>query len=114
MNCVPGDMAVIVSSLRQENIGAIVEVLRPSISNGLAVGVVHFECGESWRQACSGFVWVVKAAGRKLVSSDGSLLSEERAFPDNCLRPIRPQADAATDESAAWLPPVPSTTKEAA
>ena len=114
MNCVPGDMAVIVRSLRQENIGAIVEVLRPSISSESAAGTTYFECGNVWLNDCGGFIWVVKATGRKIVSSNNSLLSEERPYGDCCLRPIRPQSDDTPDESAAWLSPVPSTQQVAA
>jgi len=107
MNCVPGDMAVIVRSSRQENIGAIVEVLRPATSNGFAVGEAHFECGTWWNRGGDSFIWVVKATGRKLVASNGTFSSTERLFSDHNLRPIRPQSDDAQDESAAWLPPVP-------
>ena len=109
MNCRPGDMAVIVRSSRQENIGAFVEVLRPSRGNGLAAGTVLVECGTLWTRTDDVFTWVVRATGRKLVASNGAFLSEERPYADRSLRPIRPQADDAQDESAAWLPPVPST-----
>ncbi len=114
MNCKPGDMAVIVRSARQENIGAIVEVLRPSTSNEFAVGADYFECGTWWSRTEDVFTWVVKATGRKLVASCGTFFSTERPYADRSLRPIRPQADDATDESSAWLPPVPSTQQVAA
>jgi hypothetical protein len=35
-------------------------------------------------------------------------------IPDEYLKPIRDPGDDATDESKAWLPPVPTTTKELA
>ena len=113
MNCVPGDMAVIVRSISQENIGAIVEVLRPSISNGMGLGTIYFECGSKWHHDSSACVWIIRATGRKIVATNGESFIE-RPYGDRCLRPIRPQSDDTPDESAAWLPPVPSTQQVAA
>ena len=95
MNCKPGDLAVIVSADRnKENIGAIVRVIR----------------------ALSGeWDWLVEClSGAKLTLRDGSGVLQAKAGQiagamDRNLRPIRPQSDDATDESTAWLPPVPQT-----
>lgn len=81
MNCKPGDLAVIVRADHKENIGALVEVLRP---NDLPVA--------GWLAASGLFLWRVKASARPL--SVTRILGEcsviEAACPDAFLRPIRP------------------------
>jgi hypothetical protein len=98
MNCKQGDLAFIVRATNPENIGKIVEVVRPYV-----VGDEFFpiEGRPAWRlheDAFKGaFVWVIRshgaplawtAAGTKEVS-----LFKERPFADDCLRPI-PRLDA--------------------
>ena len=112
MNCKPGDKAVIVSSLRQENIGAIVEVLRASKGNTVAAGVPYSECGSEWVRG-SPWIWVIRSMGREILTEYGKG-HIERPFGDRNLRPLPDLSEDAPDESAAWLPPVPSTQQVAA
>jgi hypothetical protein len=90
MNCKPGDLALIVGADHPQNLGRIVQVVRayPYMQNA----------------------WWVKHNGRPGVSLNG-LVMEGWSF-DHELRPIRDPGDDAADESHAWLPPVPTTTKE--
>jgi phosphoribosyl 1,2-cyclic phosphodiesterase len=85
MNCKPGDLAVIVrSSAFTKYIGSVVRCV-----------------------ATDGFMWQI----------DRSLDGHPEYWilvPDSCLRHIRDPGEDARDESLAWLPPVPNTTKETA
>lgn len=84
MNCKPGDLAVIVRSGQQMNIGRFVRVLRPFAGRP-----------ESW--------WV---------TSDSELHGAYSSWPpgaevgqyDSHLRPIRDPGDDAKDETLSWLP----------
>lgn len=100
MNCKPGDLAVIVRS-QCGNEGRIVRVLR-------YVGKKRFTSGKTY-QDC----WLLEG---RLV--ERCLLAEQLGGdaiqPDDRLRPIRDPGDDAVDESKAWLPPVPTKTRETA
>jgi hypothetical protein len=87
MNCKPGDLAVIVSSNDQRNIGKMVTILR------------HYD-----RRA--GSWWIASTSVLHGVFSDWPPGAEVGQYDKN-LRPIRDPGDDAVDESAAWLPPVP-------
>lgn len=87
MNCVPGDTVVCIKADKfPQLLGRVFTV----------VSIVEY-CGVAyWSTEPPQFIegWMPPAI-----------------FSDHTLRPIRRQADDATDESAAWLPPVPSTQK---
>jgi hypothetical protein len=107
MNCKPGDLAVIVRAVHPENVGCLVHVLGPSGENA-AKNLTHHR-GE--------VLWLVQAQRplRTTFYLAGVPVdvkpTDTTNMPDSHLRPIRPQSDDATDESHAWLPPVPQTDK---
>lgn len=79
MNCKPGDLAVVVStlgfpSLERRTLGRIVKVLRPDVP-----------------RPPFGFMWEVEHHDIVRVA-------------DACLRPIRDPGDDAQDESFRWAP----------
>ena len=82
LNCKPGDIAINVGGERLDHLGVIVTVLRPYTDR-------------HWRAE-----WVIEYRGK------------EYAAWDRFLRPIRDPGDDARDESWAYLPPVPTTTKK--
>jgi hypothetical protein len=93
MNCKPGDLAIIVWSHCPENIGRIVEVIRPAIRG------IDFFAGETGNL----ITWVVKA-DRPLVRRGPHYEpippAYERSYLDDCLRPVTglPITDDVTDE----------------
>jgi hypothetical protein len=89
MNCKPGDLAVIVRSVVESNMGRIVRCTRLATASEL----------DQWRvRTDRGPVWIIEQpiphtiGGAKPFSMDAGL------------RPIRPQDDDATDETLLWLP----------
>lgn len=86
MNCKPGDLAIMVSSEIQENIGLIFEVIS-----------LHIEASNEYGKP----VWNITSP-RKTMSGDGELSQDGIAF-DSQLRPITglPITDDVTDEVAA-------------
>ncbi|WP_374520358.1 hypothetical protein [Hydrogenophaga sp.] len=101
MNCKPGDLAIVVRS-ENGNAGKVVTCIRLATKTDL----------ENEGLFCPDDVWVVD---RHLLVTNafGKNGKHVRLCPDSVLRPIRPQADGATDETLTWLP-VPSREKEAA
>jgi hypothetical protein len=103
MNCKPGDLAIQVHS-NANNHGALYTVLS-------WVGTYRFNGGAEPHHDC----WNVRCEQR-VVGTLGQVTEAGgvRVIPDTYLRPIRDPGDDARDESLAWLPPVPNTTKETA
>lgn len=91
LRCKPGDLAVVVwSPCYPENLGALVEVLRPCDPvQGLPA-------------------WFVETQGRPLAGchdwSGQDTTSRVVRCPDRALRPIRPQPEGATDETLQGVP----------
>ena len=98
MNCKPGDLAIIVRTGKKTRLllGRVIKVLKVQQGWPLNGDYSTVDC------------WTYEPP---MFMDGGTPLTFAN---DCCLRPIRPQADDATDESAAWLPPVPSTEKVAA
>lgn len=78
MNCKPGDMALIVSSVTEENLGVFVDVI------GLPDGEIQlaYELGHLWHCKARGTITYTTVHGERIVTREGPI-------PDNCLRPIR-------------------------
>ena len=93
MNCKPGDLAVMVRSEFQRNIGCLF----------LVVDAHRCDTGE-WR--CEAVTDCDTSEGRRKAGTIVWAL-------DSRLRPIRNPGEEAQDETLQWLP-VPSTEKEAA
>jgi hypothetical protein len=97
MNCRPGDLAIFVTS-ELGNEGRIVKCLRLATRDDMNGHDLHSEEA----------AWLI----------DSSVPCAERVVApfarDFNLRPIRDPGEDARDESAAWLPPVPTQTKEPA
>ena len=94
MNCKPGDLAVIIKTWRgHSDAVAVGRVLR--IADTYKTHPIY---GHMWS-----IVKPVEIRGQSVVW-----------VADEILRPIRDPGDDAPDESNTWLPPVPSSTKEAA
>lgn len=89
-NCKQGDLAIIVRSYDNENLGKIVEVVRPY---PLGEGLRSID-GKRFRRITkrrnSSQLWVVRSHGSPLLWSNPleSNLYWERAFNDDFLRPI--------------------------
>lgn len=94
MNCEKGDLAIVVRSVAG-NAGRIVRVV------GWLGLVPGYTADDYWRVDCAS----------PLYNKTGDLVSW---LSDGQMRPIRDPGDDATDESKAWLPPVPSHIKERA
>ena len=97
MNCKPGDLAIIVASEHSpENIGRIVEVVRPAIR--------HLEFH---KDAPDMPTWIVKAdrplARYHYLTNERMPDTCVRAYQDRCLRPVSglPITDDVTDEAHA-------------
>ena len=87
-NVMPGDRALIVSSRRPENIGIVVDVIRPYTGGpiaGAALGDYVLSRGE--------VSWVVESLGRKIakegIQTGAIYLEQITAMSDWCLRPLR-------------------------
>lgn len=78
MNCKPGDLALIVSSRFEQNVGVIVDVI------GVAHGkiVMPQEPGQIWHCRARGAITYETVFAERIVTSEGPI-------PDACLRPIR-------------------------
>lgn len=83
MNCKPGDLARVKSGYPEVNVGRIIRVLQ----------AFNFFGGALWRYE------------GHLETDFGTRCT---AVSDDCLMPIDNPGDDAVDESAAWLPPVPT------
>lgn len=97
MNCKPGDLAVIVRSTLG-NLGKIVRVIGPSLSNSVAFGETFADpvTGITWRRDTHGFDWDVEAVGSPLVIgfADGRRgTALRRPTQDSALRPLRDNED---------------------
>jgi hypothetical protein len=88
MNCKPGDLAVIVSGVKDTNIGRIVRCVRITHFRGLRMpdGTLN-----------EGVVWEID---RTLTAWSGK---RHNFALDKRLRPIRDPGDDATDETLLWV-----------
>lgn len=95
MNCKPGDLAIIVRVMNEENLGEVVEVIRLASMDRhvLAENGITYDFGVSTR-------WVIRSAGRPLKHSVGWPDSEWHIARDCNLRPIRPTDGE--DETLQW------------
>lgn len=87
-NVRPGDRAIIVSSLRPENVGIVVDVLREYLGEKtFARGAGIYVCTDGQP------AWFVESLGRKIVkqgTKTGTLFPEQvSVMSDSCLRPLR-------------------------
>lgn len=82
MNVKPGDLAIVVSSISQENIGRIVEVIR------LVQPGEIFSEGRRLKAECPG--WLVKTDRPLAITLYGRLIGHScmRVYKDAYLRPI--------------------------
>lgn len=102
LNCKPGDLAVVVSSRNSpENIGRIVEVIRPAV-NGERISGFNITLIDGVP------AWIVRSVGSKLhwlgISAFGVervQMVEIRPYADKCLRPIRKPGDHEADTISA-------------
>ena len=112
MNCKPNDLAYIIHPAMYGQLVTVIEAA-PARDFRLPGGVLSI-AGRPGDWVCESmgaeFATTHKTSGGALMT----VLNRFAVIPDKCLRPIRPQSDDATDESAAWLPPVPSTQQVAA
>jgi hypothetical protein len=99
-NCKQGDLAIIVRSYDNENLGKIVEVVRPYPLGERLRSIDGKRFGRITKRRNSSPLWVVRSHGSPLLWSnpDTSNLYWERAFNDDYLRPI-PKLDHPTDVS---------------
>lgn len=86
MNCKPGDLAVVVKTMRINNSGAIVRVIRSW------TGPFDAVLPENGFSYCTFGVasWVVESCGGELHNT-ASPPSKFTVYNDQCLRPIRDQ-----------------------
>lgn len=82
MNCNKGDLAVVVKSASEENIGLFVEVVGAWEPGQGGVDQV-LDPGHLWLCKAKGNIRYVSVCGREALLSEGPI-------PDGCLRPIRP------------------------
>lgn len=107
-NCKQGDLAVIVKSYNNENLGKIVEVVRPYVLGERIWSINRKRIGRITTKRNDGQLWVIRSHGSPLVWSNekSSELYSERAFNDYYLRPI-PKLDepeeTTTDENLGEL-----------
>lgn len=94
MNVKPGDLAIVVSSISQENIGRIVTVIR------LVVAGERFAVGR--RLVGDGNGWLVQCDRPLVITFEGKPVGTHctRVYRDDCLRPISgvPVDDEVTDD----------------
>lgn len=111
MNCKQGDLAIIVKAVNPENIGKIVEVVRPYVQGERLLSINGKRGGRVVGSMFSNDIWVVRSRGTPLVWSNHNdkiinALFSERAFSDRGLRPI-PKLDepeqTTTDEPTGEL-----------
>lgn len=82
MNCNKGDLAVVVKSASEENIGLFVEVVGAWEPGQGGVDQV-LDLGHLWLCKAKGNIRYLSVHGREALLSEGPI-------PDGCLRPIRP------------------------
>jgi hypothetical protein len=99
MNCKQGEMAFVVGSEFGDN-GLIVTCLRRLMPGEAIDGTRFMNPGETW------------VTDKMLTYSGQHGYRRAHIAPDEALRPIRDPGDDATDESHAWLPPVPTKERE--
>ena len=97
MNCKPGDLAVVVRSTLG-NLGKIVRVIGPSLSNSVAFGETFVDpaTGITWRRDMHDFDWDVESAGLPLAirfSRGNWETTFRRPVHDSALRPLRDNED---------------------
>jgi hypothetical protein len=95
MNCKPGDLAVVVRARFEADTPLVGRVRRVTVLTT-----------PSWTGSPR---WLYE--GERLTLKNGEVIN---CLADAALRPIRDPGEDARDESLAWLPPVPNTTKETA
>lgn len=91
MNCKQGDLAIIVNAYDAENIGKIVEVVRPYPLGERLRSVDGKRTGRiETRRSSNSQLWVIRSHGSPLLWSNPhrSALYWERAFAGRGLRPI--------------------------
>lgn len=91
MNCKQGDLAFIVRAHNAENIGRLVEVVRPYQLGERLPSVDGKRTGRiTTRRSSNSQLWVIRSHGSPLLWSNPhrSALYWERAFNDDYLRPI--------------------------
>lgn len=93
MNCKQGDLAIIVKATNTENIGKIVEVVRPYVMGERFMSINGKRGGRIPNDKFNGDLWVIRSHGSPLVWSKeldktNNALFRERAFADRGLRPI--------------------------
>lgn len=92
MNCIPGDLAVVVDSSISDNVGLFVTVIEP-----YSGPLILVESSTVWRCKAKGSIAYRNIAGQVFELSDGPV-------PDWALRPIRPSAPARKDEAVTQHP----------
>jgi hypothetical protein len=101
-NCKQGDLAIIVRATRAENIGKIVEVVRPYPLGETMTSIDGRYTGRISKRPSPSMLWVIRSHGSPLVwansFADTAGLFWERAFNDEGLRPI-PKLDEPTEVS---------------
>ena len=102
-NVRPGDLAYLVAPWLEEGRGRIVRVVRAATPDDwrMSERLVGCHLPTSVAPCC----WYCEG---DIVLWCGPV--RQFCIHDDALRPIRPHDDDATDESAAWLPPVPRET----
>lgn len=90
MNCKQGDLAIIVTAKNTENIGKLVEVVRPYQLGERLSSVDGKRTGRISKRTSDDQLWVIRSHGSPLVWAGlvKSGLYWERAFADRGLRPI--------------------------
>ena len=100
MNCKPGELAYVIRSRVNENLGRIVQVTT---------------INTKWTSAFDQPVWNIIPRGpmHSIGLLSGGIMNVPPIVSRDChLCPIRDPGEDAQDESTAWLPPIP--TKEIA
>ena len=91
-NCKQGDLAIIVAARQSENIGKLVEVVRPYPLGETFGSIDGKRVGRISKRKSIDMLWVIRSHGSPLLwssSFDASAgLYMERAFGDRGLRPI--------------------------
>lgn len=78
MNCKPGDLAVIVASHIESNLGVFVDVIGAPGGGIVLTG----DEGRAWHCRARGAITYESVFGDRIVTQEGPI-------PDACLRPIR-------------------------
>lgn len=88
MHCQQGDLAVVVGSALEQNVGLFVDIIGPWTPGMDGVQFVS--------EPQPNAIWMCRARGKiAYVNIEGcTLLLSEGPIPDRCLRPIRPGQQA--------------------